>query len=666
MVRTLCGLGLASLGMLAACGDDDPMDPGGDGGMPDAPPAALTIAEPTAPAPPDFIACEDGLFAVLRSGVETCAPYPDQGARECPSLQAHFPGDEGCTPIVGACSAERFPTIAASETALYVDPDATSGGDGTRARPFARLAEAIAMARRGTIIALSKGEHEAGVELPAGVTLRGACEETVVTAPPGDTFESVLGALADARVERLRIARSDRVGVLVQGARSEIELDHVLIEETLDAGMVAASSATIVARNVVVRRVRASVEESGQGLVGIGGYLELDRVVVADNPASGILARGPTGMVTAHHTRFVDQGSTKYHIALRVQEIPLRITASSIEGGAGAAIRVTDATMLDLDAVTIARSHRGVLVELGAQAMLRRLSTDGVLEAAVLVMDEGSNLTLEDAVIAGTRIDPSGQLRSIALVAQQSGHLEARRVLIDDCEEEPVFITHGATATIEDLVVRDVLESGTLAAGIQVQYDAQLELRRALLQRVHHIAINVGGNATLNATDLVIEDTQPESEGGTLGRAMNAFEGAIVDIERARFERNRESTVYASGEGTQLALRETSLLGSEPRQCAATTCMDDSGGFGVVSTGNASIELSAFALRGAALCGVLVDENAVLDLSHGEVRGAAIGACVQVPDYDVARLTNEVEYRENGTQLVSTSLPVPPVVLGFR
>jgi hypothetical protein len=51
-----------------------------------------------------------------------------------------------------------------------------------------------------------------------------------------------------------------------------------------------------------------------------------------------------------------------------------------------------------------------------------------------------------------------------------------------------------------------------------------------------------------------------------------------------------------------------------------------------------------------------------MDLSTGEVRGHAIGACVQNDSYDLDRLTTDVVY-DNDTNLESTALPVPePVV----
>ncbi|NIS34126.1 MAG: hypothetical protein GWO04_31085 [Actinobacteria bacterium] len=48
-----------------------------------------------------------------------------------------------------------------------------------------------------------------------------------------------------------------------------------------------------------------------------------------------------------------------------------------------------------------------------------------------------------------------------------------------------------------------------------------------------------------------------------------------------------------------------------------------------------------------------------MDLFEGEVAGNEVGANVQVPGYDLERLRNEVQYRDNTVNLDATSLPVP-------
>lgn len=57
--------------------------------------------------------------------------------------------------------------------------------------------------------------------------------------------------------------------------------------------------------------------------------------------------------------------------------------------------------------------------------------------------------------------------------------------------------------------------------------------------------------------------------------------------------------------------------------------------------------------------------GASLDLAGGLVYGNPVGANVQVPGYDLDRLTVGVDYIDNGTNLDFTELVIPSVVSDF-
>jgi hypothetical protein len=88
-------------------------------------------------------------------------------------------------------------------------------------------------------------------------------------------------------------------------------------------------------------------------------------------------------------------------------------------------------------------------------------------------------------------------------------------------------------------------------------------------------------------------------------------------------------------------------------------------GHGVAAVSGA-VRLSRFEVLDSATCGLFVAPDPdwagipALDVDHGVVAHAAIGACVQVDGYDLARLMRDVVYRDNDVNLDSTSLPVPP------
>jgi hypothetical protein len=48
-----------------------------------------------------------------------------------------------------------------------------------------------------------------------------------------------------------------------------------------------------------------------------------------------------------------------------------------------------------------------------------------------------------------------------------------------------------------------------------------------------------------------------------------------------------------------------------------------------------------------------------VDLSDGAISRSAIGACLQVPGYDVERLHHDVRYEDVGVPLQATSYTLP-------
>ena len=71
-----------------------------------------------------------------------------------------------------------------------------------------------------------------------------------------------------------------------------------------------------------------------------------------------------------------------------------------------------------------------------------------------------------------------------------------------------------------------------------------------------------------------------------------------------------------------------------------------------------TVSIRRFHIAGSSLCGVHFVVGA-LDLSEGLIEQNPIGVCVDVPDYDLGRLSNGVRLRDNGTPLESRELPVP-------
>jgi len=59
----------------------------------------------------------------------------------------------------------------------------------------------------------------------------------------------------------------------------------------------------------------------------------------------------------------------------------------------------------------------------------------------------------------------------------------------------------------------------------------------------------------------------------------------------------------------------------------------------------------------------VIQQLGIEGISKSQVSGSVIGACVQVPDYDLMRLIASVRYSDNEVNLQATDLPVPEVVV---
>ncbi len=228
----------------------------------------------------------------LSDGAGGCVPR--QPAEACPPGRFAPPDFTECN-VIGLlnCSAGPFPKPAELQGEVrYVSPQAPAGGDGSEERPLRTIAEALALVQVPLTIVLSGGEHHGSVDLSereASVRLVGLCaSETFLVPEPGapavvfgdgadgSTLESlairggsagvVAVAASGLRLEGVWIHDVAGPGVVIEDipGRADMELDHVLIERVLDAGVLA-TGAKVSFRVGVIRDVNP-LYEGGRGL----------------------------------------------------------------------------------------------------------------------------------------------------------------------------------------------------------------------------------------------------------------------------------------------------------------------------------------------------------------------------------------------------------------
>jgi hypothetical protein len=205
------------------------------------------------------------------------------------------------------------------------------------------------------------------------------------------------------------------------------------------------------------------------------------------------------------------------------------------------------------------------------------------------------------------RFDNSGRGLSI----QKTSTLDATRLLVSDSHELGLYVSVTSSARVQDLVVRGVVGAPVdlgAARGVQVQ-----------------------DSATLVGDRIVVEDVR--------GLGIVSSNGSTAELADVR------ATVVPRAD------------------CAESSCREAPYGYAASSEGS-GLALTRFELSNAATCGVFVSDLILataptVDLVDGVISDSAIGACVQVPDYSLDRLTERVAYLRNEVNLDTTSLPVP-------
>jgi len=532
------------------------------------------------------------------------------------------------------------------------------------AAPFATLGDVpwLTLAE-GTTVALSKGSFDGTLPLEAGIEVVGACAaETVLTGVdfPVPGVISVTSAGTPAVVRNLTVRGAGQSGADVERGRS-LTLRGVFFD---------------------------SVESPAIDATESGTEVVLEEVVIRDTQGAPPLAafRGARdARLSGSRVLFVGNG---------------------VILGFGAEVVLEDAT-LDMQGQETALS-----VEHGSRADLSRALVTDSVDLGVFVEGAESHAALTDAVVRGTRPFP-GEQGLHAVYVGAGSELELTRTLLANNTRMGLFVGGAGTlATVTDTVIAATQPSpdGLFGRGSEVKGGARMEANRLVLEGNHEVAFVIDQPETIvTLTDSLISGTQPRPGDGQGGWGLQIADGAFLDATRFVARDNAGVAMLVATAETRVVLtdtliRETSgrgiqgsegaavtatrlevdgadltaiLIGSDASielsdvsvrdvraQCSGPSCPATPYGYGV-ATISGTATLSSFRIEGAQTCGVLVDVLDLvsgapgMDLERGTVSNSAIGACVQVPDYDIGRLSDRVVYRDNDVNLDTTSLPLP-------
>jgi hypothetical protein len=431
---------------------------------------------------------------------------------------------------------------------------------------------------------------------------------------PASPFASIGEALAvagEGAVVAIATGRYDEAvtvpaGVTLWGACAAETIITAPTETTLAATVVAAGD------GVEVRQL--TITGAVAGLSASAGSVTVSSLVVTEVQDAGIALTDTAQLVAS-------------------DLVIGNVAAAGLPGESGVTIRLEDSSRLDL--------ARGVLHD----------SSVGLI-AGALGQPGGTDLSLGD--VAFVDIGGAG-LVCIGCM----GRLE--RVVVEGARGA-AFITQDSDLSIMDAAIRDVRNDPVFNAfGRAIFHEGgRLTAARITIERATEQAITVGqGTGELELSDALVFNTRSTEGELRYGRALAADRSGVARVSRAVFVENRDVAVSAFGDGSEVELTDVRVLDTRQRDCAATNCGDAPAGIGVGAYQGAHVRATRFLIGESALCGVQLAEGGSIDLDDGVVRGSPIGACVQVPDYDLSRLSATVSYRGNGANLQATELPVP-------
>jgi len=556
-------------------------------------------------------ACAEG-WTRLEDG--SCVP----DLRPCPTGASSLPGGRCTSTALSDCPDARFPARTPEmmgRAVLYVAADApAAGADGSEIHPFRTIDEALPRVDDRGFVLLAEGRYVEPVTIAQRANVRGVCAarvtlgggEGIVLRVPGELAlrgvtvhgGAIVSGVLDADAVHFR-AGGWRYALRVETASGRAELRDVRVEVSGEKGVdvvqrahltmsafavvggvgvgISVADAEATLRDGVLSDLRVgALESEGAGRAifaadhGVvdGEHLVIDRcqafsVSVSGEGARFALRGGVIRDVQATATGGgkalqVDQGGVATLTGVRIERAS-NTAASAFEGGT---LTVEDSVVLDTRQRPNGTAGRGLDAHHRASLHVVRTRIEGMHDVALFSYD-GSQVTARDVVIRRTRV-PDGQgfgagIAALALPGQAGATIDARRVVIEDSQEEGfAAIGVGTEAVLEDVIVRGVLPSARgFAMGAITSGGAVLRANRVAVVDARGIGFAAQQyNLTLRATgtrveagDLFVRDiaagqivysvTRPDQPpSGVAAYGVVAGEGTSCAFERVTLERS--------------------------------------------------------------------------------------------------------------------------------
>lgn len=452
------------------------------------------IQDPEGPAEPGFT-CPEGQFE-REDG--TCIAFL---GLPCTIGTAERPGDGACTTIGSACPVDDFADDLPIDV-RFVKLGET-GGDGSRARPFGTIAEALASGDGK--IALAKGSYPEMLILSGQIALYGAC--AMQTTVDELTIESGSIALENLGAGRVNMNADDLTlrGVVIEQrlgvAGGAVNGDDLAIGGQLALDILAGARVSLlrvsidgninVAGALVLDRARVHIVDKALRLTE-GAQLIAERMMLSGPAFAGMHFGASTATISDSLISDFDFGVLSSSAAIAIERSVIARTKVGISAVGSHLLIVRDGVLRDVVETAIASGAGEINVARlsidGAQARSLDLFGRAVISDLRIAAHDppsliglsvhpGSDLELDHALLSGqdTALQLGGPARVRNVLIEDSRRAAVERACAVDVCAEDVLIEHARLVRNATAVI---IRPGTLhLSSITIEGDGEIGIR---------------------------------------------------------------------------------------------------------------------------------------------------------------------------------------------
>lgn len=470
----------------------------------------------------------------------------------CADGQVALPGETACRPV-SACGDGAWGSIPIDGTTVFVDAAyAGADADGSKDKPFATIAAALAKASIGAVVAVAAGRYRENLALPRAVRLHGVCpaKTTIEGVESGKYALEIRGS--GAEVHGVSVT-SAWIGVGVFGATGVL-LEGVRVHDTKERALdvEAPSAATSVSiRDALIERAQYI------GVFVAGAQAKVERTVVRDVSPRASDGKSGHGMVVQPHASSGVAGEIEV-----TRSIVTRAT------GVGVSVIASKATLRDTLVHDVKPDARGLLgagIAANALASFKELVPELQIEGCLVsgnhhagISVDSGKATITRTVVRDGKPRPSDDHFGVGVLATDDAVLVLGDSLVASNEYAGVLMG-AATATIERSIVRATKPralDGTRGMGVVATVRggkrSTLTMRRSLVAENRYGGVTFIGS-TGSLTEVEVRDTKSEVATGAFGDGVvisaDAMSGldADVTIDRCLITQNARGGVNLAG-----------------------------------------------------------------------------------------------------------------------